>query len=425
MINNMAANGDASDENKKSNGVDAGIQLITQELFHDILEKQFGKCTIKKFTVTPSSSAGENYACLMYRVTIEAEKEDGTEDSIRYIIKMMPPNDPHAQMKKSLAIFPKEVEMYETIVPKFKEIFQENGVNTAFAPKCWKVVNDPEMLIMEDLGARNFTNINRLNGMDLEHAKMVLSKLAQFHAASVCVLEKNGPFSKHIMSSLITEESFELFKAMQVMFWGNIVKNMRLWKTCQEYVDRIEGMMDRMADIHKDMYDPKPDEFNVILHGDLWANNIMFQHDEKGHPKDILFVDLQISRYGSPVYDLLYFIFSSTEYSIKVKEFDYMIKHYHTELVKNLKLLKYPKEPLTLIDLHIAIVKKGFMGVAASCGVMPIALLDPNEDASMENLMTNDESGNKFQQAMYLNPRFIKSCELIFPFLENRGAFDV
>lgn len=64
-------------------------------------------------------------------------------------------------------------------------------------------------------------------------------------------------------------------------------------------------------------------------------------------------------------------------------------------------------------------------GVAASCGVMPIALLDPNEDASMENLMTNDESGNKFQQAMYLNPRFIKSCELIFPFLENRGAFDV
>lgn len=74
----MAANGDTSDEKKKSNGIDVGIQLITEELFHDILEKQFGKCTIKKFTVTPSSSAGENYACLMYRVTIEAEKEGMT-----------------------------------------------------------------------------------------------------------------------------------------------------------------------------------------------------------------------------------------------------------------------------------------------------------------------------------------------------------
>lgn len=71
----MTANGDASDDSKKSNGVDSGKQLITEEIFHDILEKQFGKCTIKKFTVAPSSSAGENYLCYMYRVTIEVEKE--------------------------------------------------------------------------------------------------------------------------------------------------------------------------------------------------------------------------------------------------------------------------------------------------------------------------------------------------------------
>lgn len=71
----MTANGDASDDSKKSNGVDSGMQLITEEIFHDILEKQFGKCTIKKFTVAPSSSAGENYLCYMYRVTIEVEKE--------------------------------------------------------------------------------------------------------------------------------------------------------------------------------------------------------------------------------------------------------------------------------------------------------------------------------------------------------------
>lgn len=88
----------------------------------------------------------------------------------------------------------------------------------------------------------------------------------------------------------------------------------------------------------------------------------MFQHDENGQPKDILFVDLQLSRYGSPVNDLIYFIFSSTEYSIKVKEFDYMIKYYHRELVKNLKLLKYSKAPPTLMDLHIAVLKKSFLG---------------------------------------------------------------
>ncbi|XP_037922349.1 uncharacterized protein LOC119658744 [Hermetia illucens] len=418
----MASNGDGVSEDTTSNGVDVGMQLLTEDFFHDILEKQFGKCTIKKFTVAPSSSAGENYVCTMYRVTIEVEKEDGTEDSTRYIIKMMPPNDPTAEMKKSLGIFEKEVEMYQKIVPQFEEILIENGVKTALAPKCWKVAYDPEMLIMEDLGARKFSNINRLNGMDMEHAKMVLSKLAQFHAASVCLLEKNGPFSNLVMGSMVNNEHF---RAMQPIFWSNILKNLRLWKTCQEYVHRMEKMSERILSIYEDIYDPKPDEFNVILHGDLWANNIMFQHDEDGQPKDVLFVDLQISRYGSPVHDLIYFILSSTEYPIKVKEFDYMIKYYHQELVKNLKLLKYPKAPPTLIDLHIAVVKKSFLGVFVSCSVMPIALLEPTEDANMENFMKDDEAGNKFKQNMYLNPRVIKSCELIFPFLENLGGFDV
>lgn len=64
-------------------------------------------------------------------------------------------------------------------------------------------------------------------------------------------------------------------------------------------------------------------------------------------------------------------------------------------------------------------------GIAVSCGVMAIALLDPNENANMENFLKDDEAGSKFKQDMYLNPRFIKSCELIFPFLENKGAFDV
>lgn len=121
-------------------------------------------------------------------------------------------------------------------------------------------------------------------------------------------------------------------------------------------------MSDKVFDLQMNIYEPNPDEFNVVLHGDLWANNIMFQHDENGKPKDILFVDLQGSRYGSPVQDLIYFIVTSTEYSIKLKEFDYMIKYYHQELVKNLKLLKYPKAPPKLMDLHIAAVKKSFIG---------------------------------------------------------------
>ncbi|CAD7091896.1 unnamed protein product [Hermetia illucens] len=407
------------------NVVDEGIKLVTEELFHDILEKQFGKCTIKKFTVANTSGAGENYACSLYRITVEVEKEDGTETQVNYIAKMVPPNDPNIQMKRCLVIFPKEAAMYGKVIPKLEEIFQENDIKIIFGPKCWKTVDHLEMLIMEDLGARKFTNADRLNGMDMQHAKAVLSKLAQFHAASACVLEKSDSSAKQLLSSISSEEAFSFFRAIQPMLWGNIVKHLRMWKTCQEYVDRIEGMVNRIGDLFTDVYTPKPDEFNVILHGDLWVNNIMFQHDEKGLPTEVLFVDYQMSRYGSPVQDLMYFILSSTEYSIKVKEFDFMIKYYYRELVKNLKLLKYPKAPPTLIDLHVALVKKCYFGISVSTGVMPMALLDPNENANMENFVKDDETGSQFKQDMYLNPRLIRACESIFPFLENKGAFHV
>lgn len=42
-------------------------------------------------------------------------------------------------------------------------------------------------------------------------------------------------------------------------------------------------------------------EFNVLNHGDCWANNIMFQHDAFGTIKEVLFVDFQVGKYGSPV----------------------------------------------------------------------------------------------------------------------------
>lgn len=82
------------------------------------------------------------------------------------------------------------------------------------------------------------------------------------------------------------------------------------------------------------------------------------------------------------------------------------------------------------LDLHLIICDNllcflpTIPGIFVSCGVMPIALLDPNEDASIENFLSDNEAASKFKQAMYLNPRLIKSCELIFPFLDNKGAFD-
>lgn len=157
----------------------------------------------------------------------------------------MPPNDPQAELKKSMAAFPKEVEMYEKLVPQFEQAFHEIGVDTEFSPKCWKTMNDPQLLIMEDLTTRKFKNIDRLKGMDMEHTKLVLTKLAQFHAASACIYEKSGPYSEQMRKAMVDRSKSEDLADMQKTHWAGLCQLFRFWNTCGEYVDQLVSSSDK------------------------------------------------------------------------------------------------------------------------------------------------------------------------------------
>lgn len=128
------------------------------------------------------------------------------------------------------------------------------------------------------------------------------------------------------------------------------------------YLNTQVNVFDNITDLlfSTSKYDPK--EFNVLNHGDCWSNNIMFQYDAEGKIVDTVLIDYQMVNYGSPAKDLLYFLLSSTAHDLKVKEFNYLIKFYHENLVKNLALLKYPKKLPTLKEIHCAIIKYGIWG---------------------------------------------------------------
>ena len=103
-------------------------------------------------------------------------------------------------------------------------------------------------------------------------------------------------------------------------------------------------------------------KFNVLNHGDCWTNNIMFEHDESGNITNTLFVDFQLMLYGSPCYDLYYFLMSSPKLELKLEHFDYFIRFYHDHLKANLELLKYPKEIPSLKDLHLELLDNSAWG---------------------------------------------------------------
>lgn len=180
-------------------------------------------------------------------------------------------------------------------------------------------------------------------------------------------------------------------------------------------------MTSRLAEMVKHV----PAEFNTIIHGDCWLNNLLFKFNNQGEFEDMRFIDFQLTRFGNPSADLLNFLITSVNIEHKLKHFDYFIYYYHAQLVEHLKILDYKASMPTLKELQISLLKNGLWAVISSFMALPIVLLDPTEAATTDNLMGDGASGDNFKHLLYTNKRYQKYLKQLLPWLDYRGYLEV
>lgn len=288
---------------------------------------------------------------------------DGSEQTISYILKTALDSDKGGDLIEGMNLFPKEKQMYQDYIPKFVKLYKDAGVEIELAPKCVYVEQSSKgiVLVLEDLKRQEFHNIDRLKGLDMAHMRRVLVKIAEFHAASAVLHEKDGPYNEMFNKSMYNESNRQVFEGLGRMRHSQYIKAMRQWQMpdVEEYVELLPSPEEGF-DIGIGLNTVDDSEFNVLNHGDMWSNNIMFAGE--GAKERTLFVDLQIAKWGSPAQDLWYLITTSASLDIKLKEFDHFIYIYHKRLVECLKLLGYSKHIPTLKELHVTMIKYGNWG---------------------------------------------------------------
>lgn len=167
------------------------------------------------------------------------------------------------------------------------------------------------------------------------------------------------------------------------------------------------------------------DEFNVLNHGDLWLNNIMFRSDEGGLITTTKFVDFQMGVFASPAIDLLYFIMLSIESNIIVTKFDHIIDYYHQHLSQSLKTLGHSEIP-SLKQLQIDILKKSFYGATQMCeGISTLQIDHEKDDVNLGIVDLDSEAGNLERKKILNNPRYLGIIAKLIPFLGERGMLDL
>ncbi|XP_067630394.1 uncharacterized protein [Eurosta solidaginis] len=395
------------------------------ELFVDLLQKNIPDFkSIKSFNARPAQGAGENYATLMGLVEMEVALKTGNSKKLAYMIKL--PIESVQKMMKGLDIFAIENTVYHDVIPELEQLYSDVGVKVKFAPKHYDITtpNEYGVILMEDLRQRGFRNVNRLKGLDMEHTKSALKKLAQWHAASAVRIATKGKYPDIVGVGIFNEDYIEGMKAINEPTAHLFNECMRTYEGYEVYSESLAKCHDKFFDEFRVFLNSDPNEFNVLNHGDFWSNNIMFQYDAFGKIKETYLVDFQCTRYGPPINDLYNILLSSTQYEIKLKHFEYFVKYYHDHLIECLKLLKYTKKMPTLKEIHILLYKYGIYAMAIVSGHMAIVLVDPTDSANFDNLIGTSPGGLEFKRLMYTNKRFRKHAEAVLPWLYNRGAFE-
>jgi hypothetical protein len=179
-------------------------EALSDEFFIVCIENKLNitrdKFRIKLVMITPATGKNDNFVSVVYRAKIKIQLLSTNETQcVDIIIKALLTT---LKEFKEFSVFPRERFMYEDIIASFENIWRERAnEEVCFGPKSIKFETDPyEIIVLDDLKASNYAMMKKNEGLNMAQSKMLLSKLAKFHAASAIRYRKVG---SNILSNVL------------------------------------------------------------------------------------------------------------------------------------------------------------------------------------------------------------------------------
>ena len=179
-------------------------------------------------------------------------------------------------------------------------------------------------------------------------------------------------------------------------------------------------MIDKAAKV----YYKNENGFNVLTHGDLWNNNLMFKYNEQNEATDALMVDFSAGFFGSPGIDLAYLLCSSSTNDIQEKEIDYLLKFYHQNLVESLKMYKYDGLIPSYLDIQIDFLKNLVVGLIFVMILIPLRLVEDTASADLVGLLGDSDEAKSFRRLIVSHPGYEARMEFLLDYFDRKGVLD-
>ncbi|XP_046684610.1 uncharacterized protein LOC124370367 [Homalodisca vitripennis] len=288
-------------------------------------ENKSPKVTVTNFTTKSALPLDENYGSNIFRMSAEYKiGESPEEHTTSLIIKTPLTKGFLKEYAEKADIFNREQRFYSEVLSQlYKKAQFEFGPKAFYSP-------DRNRLILQDLKVEGYVMASRAKQLNFSHCKLVMTSIGKYHATSILLHNENsklveeagserlyydeGPFKKEVKGWV--ETSLRLV--------SDVLKEMKGYEHFGDLMlSKVDGIWEYLVKVFK----PRKQAVNVLNHGDLWVNNMLFKYNSSGTPDAVKLVDFQYPRYSSPAVDLIYFIWTSADEGVRETKQEETARH--------------------------------------------------------------------------------------------------
>ncbi|KAH8334617.1 hypothetical protein KR059_012407 [Drosophila kikkawai] len=391
------------------------IEFFTETLEEGLRET---KVTLKEINFEWGSNPGDNYCSAIYRVQLTFAKwvdgkESAKNDQLSLIVKTIPITEA-TQFLEDVSVFIKEKQTYTDVLPRLDILSRGDK----FGAKYYHSVKAPvQTIVFSDLKVEGYKVASREAGLDWNHASLILQQLGKFHATSMVLAKKDPAIVKQYTRGMLSEDILMKSDTFEVMFGGflkGLIKSSATWPGFEKVSKNLQRLMDNFRSVCVAAAKPKPgDRYVVLNHGDMWTNNFMYAYDNAAQPETptrAIFVDFQLSFYGSPACDLNFFLNTNVKLELLQGRREELIKVYYAAFKDALEYARFKDIP-TYEDLQYELRSRETYGLFGLFAFLPMITMPKElaQDNSIENMQ--DEAFKQRKMDAIFSQKFLNEYQ--------------
>lgn len=325
---------------------------------------------VMEYAIRPYSDGKLGFLGSHYRLEVIASTKKEETVALSLFLKTIPyevPEQADYVIKKG--VFENETNFYGIIMPLLREGYR----GKPWAPMCYKVTNN--LMVFEELGRKSYSTRNKLFDETLVRAG--LSAIARLHAASLLAEARLDVPLNRLHPDAFAEKGFA--RDEMTRMW--LETGFDVAAAVAERQGRDPHLVRAVCERIYDITEPSCTKTNVVSHGDLWANNLMFNNDV---PPNCLLVDYQLSRYSPLAHDIAQFLYLCTDRSFREARENAMLQHYYETLCEILNAHETPQKP-AWSEVVEGMEEQRLGALITAVLYFPTVLMDENLGAQVMN----------------------------------------